>query len=457
MSNFRSRLLKSMAATALGPVVTGVFQVLTVPIYLHVWGPKLYGEWLILSAVPAYLSLTDFGFASVAGNTMTMDVARNQKDEALITFQSAWLLTSIIGCIMLTLVGCATLFPLNGWLKLTVLTGAQVKIIFVLLSIQVLVSLQSNMNQAGFKCDGNYAFGALSVNIVRLMEMLAISLGVLFHGSPVTVAALSMSTQAVGTIINRINLHRLSPWLKLGFKFAEWKRARDLFLPALAFMAYPIGDAIGLQGSTIAVGLVLGPLSVVIFSTLRTLTRVVIQAIRVIMFSVGPEMSVSYASGDWDTTRRLHSLGCRLSLWLSGFSVLILFFTGKSILRIWTHNRVPMDSYTYWSLLAIVVTTSVWHASSAVLISSNRHQRAAFVYLGMTAFSLVIAVLLMRWIKLPGVGVALLTTEIVYGGYAIGASLKMLNEPVLVWLRSILRFPVSLSSLRKANLTQTVS
>ncbi len=113
MGTLRTRILKSLAASALGPVVTSAFQIITVPLYLHSWGTRLYGEWIILSAVPVYLALTDFGFATVAANTMTIDVARNRKDEALVTFQSAWMLTAIIAPIIMALVLLCTLFPLR--------------------------------------------------------------------------------------------------------------------------------------------------------------------------------------------------------------------------------------------------------------------------------------------------------------------------------------------------------
>ncbi len=88
----RGRLIRGFGAMALFPVVTAIMQIVSVPVFLHFWGAKLYGEWLILSAIPTYLILSDMGFGSVAGNDMTMRVAAGDRESALETFQSTWAL-----------------------------------------------------------------------------------------------------------------------------------------------------------------------------------------------------------------------------------------------------------------------------------------------------------------------------------------------------------------------------
>ena len=98
--NLKRRLFHAVGATSLGPVLTAVIQLVSVPMFLHFWGAKLYGEWLVLSAIPIYLGFTDFGFGNVAGSEMTMLVARGAKDAALEVFQSTWLLTTVVSSIL---------------------------------------------------------------------------------------------------------------------------------------------------------------------------------------------------------------------------------------------------------------------------------------------------------------------------------------------------------------------
>ena len=103
MSNrVRQRFIHGLGATALGPIVTILVQVIGVPIFLHAWGLKLYGEWLVLSAIPSYLAFSDVGFGNVAANDMTMRVASGDRRGALETFQSTWLFISFTSLTVLS-------------------------------------------------------------------------------------------------------------------------------------------------------------------------------------------------------------------------------------------------------------------------------------------------------------------------------------------------------------------
>src|SRR4029077_1734002 len=88
----RARLVRGLSATALSPIVTAVIQLSTVPCLLHFWGAAKYGDWLILSAIPSYLSLSDLGFGDASGSDMTMRVAAGDRHGAIETFQSSWFL-----------------------------------------------------------------------------------------------------------------------------------------------------------------------------------------------------------------------------------------------------------------------------------------------------------------------------------------------------------------------------
>ncbi len=71
------RILHGLGANAYGQLVVIVIQLAGVPILLHAWGMQLYGEWLILAAIPIYLSMADLGFSLSAGNDMTARMAHS--------------------------------------------------------------------------------------------------------------------------------------------------------------------------------------------------------------------------------------------------------------------------------------------------------------------------------------------------------------------------------------------
>ena len=65
----KRRITQGIGANGFGQAVTILTQIASVPILIHAWGMDLYGEWITLSAIPAYLVLSDIGFTSIAGNS----------------------------------------------------------------------------------------------------------------------------------------------------------------------------------------------------------------------------------------------------------------------------------------------------------------------------------------------------------------------------------------------------
>ncbi len=73
------RLVRGVSATAFGTGVTAVVQLVSVPLFLWAWGVAGYGDWLLLSTIPAYFGMSDIGFCAVAGNEMSMRAARGDR------------------------------------------------------------------------------------------------------------------------------------------------------------------------------------------------------------------------------------------------------------------------------------------------------------------------------------------------------------------------------------------
>ena len=62
------RILASTGSNAYAQATTIAIQLLSLPFFLSRWDLTTYGQWLILSAVPAYLSMADVGMVTAASN-----------------------------------------------------------------------------------------------------------------------------------------------------------------------------------------------------------------------------------------------------------------------------------------------------------------------------------------------------------------------------------------------------
>jgi O-antigen/teichoic acid export membrane protein len=404
-------------------------QLINVPIMLRSWGAHLFGEWLLLSTIPAYLLLTDLGFGGIAGSDMTMRVHAGDEKGAIETFQSAAvlvLLISLVICVLL--IPAFFLLPIHRLLHLSSMSPIEARITLLFLSLNCIVILQWGVIGAAYRCAGRYALWALTVSVLRILEGICFLILLVWHAGPVELSMLTLAISIVGTSWLLILKRRLIAWLPFGVRHARWQRVRKLWGPAIALMAFPIGDTISLQGMTMIVGIVLGPLAVAVFNPMRTLSRPVVQLANAIRNSVWQELSAAYGQHNWILARKLHRSACQVSLWLALPCSIALTVCGPRIFTFWTHGRLVMDVPTFDFLMAVVLLNSFWNASSAVPLAANKHQGLAMVYLAFNGASLLLAYPLIKHFGIRGAGSALLLCEICMCIYVVPASNKLLSD-----------------------------
>jgi O-antigen/teichoic acid export membrane protein len=441
---YRVRILHNLGANALAQGINAFGQLVTVPIFLYFWGKELYGEWILLSTIPAYFAMNDVGFAGAGATEMTVLVARNERAAALEVFQSIWVLIGSTSLVLLIALAAVLIWvPVDDWLNITHLSHQESTLITLLLLCYTVVGQQIGLIQAGFRCEGAMALGVNWYNVIRMGELL-LTAGLIAWGSgPLMVAVATLFARLTGVVLMRAHLYRICPWLAFGWRHARFGQIRRLAGPAFAFMAFPLGHALRNQGIVIVIGRFLGPVGVVAFSTARTLTNAAFQLMVIIHNSVWPEMSAAFGAGDLRLAKGLHRHSCRASFWLSLASVASLFFLGGWIYRIWTHGNVELHLPLFYLLLMIIVANSLWFTSSVVPMAFNRHLRTALWFLAGAGVAIALAMwMLPRW-GLAGAGSALLAIDVVMLCQVLPNSLALLQDRFLDFALVVLRPPLA--------------
>jgi O-antigen/teichoic acid export membrane protein len=417
-------------------------QLFTVPVLLHAWGVGLYGEWLILSAFPAYLAMTDIGFGSAAANEMTIKVGAGDRDGALEAFQSSWLFISYISvAAALLAIAFVWVFPIEGWLNLARMSHGVVAGTLALLFIVVIVSLQGSLVAAGFRCEGLYANEVFLSNILRLSEFGGLMLVVALGAGPFGAAMSLLVVRSLGTLWLRVYLHRVAPWIVFGTRAAHRDTVKRLASPALAFMAFPLGNALLIQGTVVIVAAILSPVAVVVLTTTRTVTNIVRQAIGIITLVVWPELSLAYGANNMELARKLHRYACQASLFLAIAASVVLFVAGEWLLKVWTNGAVEFHPAFFRLMLLVVVVNTLWYTSSVVQGAINKHQKMAVYYvLGASASLLFATVMTPAW-GLIAIPIGLLLVDTTMSSYVLRKSLALLNDRFGDFAASLLTLP----------------
>ena len=397
MTSIKRRILMNLGANTLGKSLSVCAQIVSVPILLHRWGTGVYGEWILLSSIPMYFSMSDIGFGNVAGNEMTMLVASGKRDEALEVFQSVSLFITAISIVMSVLLAIGTWYlPLTRWFQIRLLSIHDVRQILLILGLSALLTLQEGLFHGSFRCVGKYALGTSAKSAVQFGTFLGVIASVSFGATPLLVATITMLINAAGTFALWWLLRRQIDWIRYGVRHVRLSTIRRLLGPAVSFMSFPISNILTLQGVLMVIGHIFGPVGVVVFSTARTISRSVLQALQLINASVWPEVSAAFGSGSLILVRKLHRSSCQLSIFLSMLTSLVAAIFGNQIWKTWTLGRFHTDPFLLNLLLLQMLIGSLWFTSSVVPAATNNHQGIAKVILLASALSLGLSYPLME-------------------------------------------------------------
>jgi O-antigen/teichoic acid export membrane protein len=438
----KRRLILGFISNWVGRLASTIIQLVQVPVFLHFWSVPLYGEWMIVNSVPAYLSFSNVGFGSVAGNEMTMMVARNDREGALRVFQSCWWLISII-CVGTVILLSGTLYylPASRLLKLTTLGESDTKWIIFYLGVSVLLGQLEQLLQSAYRSIGRYPFGSFIKSMLSLLAFACMIVSVIL-GTGARATALVFAAANIGcTLFLCILVRRDIPWIRYGWQYASFAEIRKLTRPAIAFMGFPLGNALNLQGTLLAVSYALGPTEVVIFGTARTVSRVAIQMVQMVNSTFEPEMSIAFGAGNHELTRSLLRRACQLALLSAVVIVAIMMTFGPWFLTHWTGGHVPPSRPLLAILLLVVIFYALWSTSATLMTSTNQHQRLATYYILGTSLACILCYVFARAYGLYGAAASLLVSELVMNLYVVPACLRIARDTLPAFLASMLHVP----------------
>ena len=451
----RGRLLWGFIAQGVAKFSQTIITLVQVPIFLTHWSKPIYGEWITINALPSYLLFSNLGFSTVAGNEMSMSVAQGDRDTALRVFQSCWWLIVItLTLTTLAVIGVLQFIHLSTLLNVHYISESDTKWTIGYLGITILLGQLEGMMQSAYRSVDRNPFGSFLRSTFTLIAFVAMMVPVFLGYGPRSAAKTFAIVSVVGIIIMGFMTRQAVPWISYGWKHASFAEIKRLATPAFAFMGFPMGLALNLQGTIVVISHVMGPIAVVIFGTARTVSRVALQMVQMVNTTFEPEFSKSFALRDAGLIRTLHRRACQSALLLSGTIVLLMIGGGPFFLNHWTDGKVPPSRDLLSILLLGVIVYSFWATSSTIMTATNQHKRLAVVYVGATGITVLVTWIASRHYGLYGAAWSLLLSELLMNLYVLPNSLRIAHDTFPSFLRGMLDIPPALhprALLRRLN------
>lgn len=404
------RIVSGTAVNVAGMAMTATAQILSVPLLTSFWGVERYGFWLMLTTVPAYLALSDLGFASAATSDMTMQIARGHRSSARATFQSVLLLvnavtTAILIATLGLIIALPSLSAAFSWLR-------DQSFVLIILVIYSGLSLNARIALAGLRATKDYALGTMLNQLMTFTEVLVTILAAYLGKSFVICTLTMLFMQAVNIAVMFATLNRRSPWLRAGIAHASFTEVRRLTVPAIAAMAIPAALAVNLQGTVIIAGAIISASAAATFASVRTVSRIAVQLVGAVNRATMPELSAAGATNKSSTSRKIIALNL-VTAALILFPAAILFaMVGSRVVDFWTGGRIqPAPQFVALVGLAMAAH-GLWYYTSNLMLAFNEHTKVTNLLVAVSAATLLVAVPATSLFGLPGLGGTLLISEL---------------------------------------------
>jgi O-antigen/teichoic acid export membrane protein len=418
------RLLLGVAAMIYSRAVVSLVQLVLVPTLALSWGLPLYGQWLMLTTIPMFLGASDLGFSTTATMRLVAEVARGEFGEAQCTYRAARRMVMILSGIVLALC-VVTVVALPS--RLLAVAGAmeadEARRTLALICAYGLLVVQGQLFLAMGRATGRTAHVIAIDSTTALCEGLAIAGTVFAGGRPVEAAAAWLTVRACGVAALFILARRATPWAHSAPR-ALSGRIREMVRPALAALAIPLAQAIYLQGSGIAVGFVAGVAAMPLVTSLRTLSRLGLQAASVGAVPLMPEYAAAHANGD---RRRASLIAGALATGCLAMGVgyaLVITVSGRTLLHLWTGGSIMAPQAMIVLTAFGIVASVLWNPLADLLIAINRHESFSVLYCLGAIATVLLTVVFVRMIGVTGAALANLLLEMSMAGIVLRALVR---------------------------------
>ena len=178
-------------------------------------------------------------------------------------------------------------------------------------------------------------------------------------------------------------------------------------------MAVPAAQATFLQGMVLVVGAAAGPAAVPAFTTVRTLSRLGVQAATLVNLALMPEFTMAVARSDLRRKADLLAINMVSSAGVLVPLFIIVAVLGTTIIPIWTHGSVKPSLDLVISMSFVMLINGLWWPFANLILALNRHAIYSYFYLACAAVSILTAYPLVQAMGATGAALAMLALDVV--------------------------------------------
>jgi O-antigen/teichoic acid export membrane protein len=369
----KTSIIKNGIAAALQKSVKVAEQLLLIPFFIQYWGAEYYGEWLTLTIIPTSLALADFGFGTAAANSFILKYAAGDKQGAADVSKTGVLVLAFvvalaigISLILVLLLGKYNLFAKSS------IPSVEAMLAVTILLVARILNFFLPLFDAYYRAARR---ASISINLQTAIALTNVFVGflILFNGGKVV--EYSIAILVVTVIFNPIYIFTARNILKLhktNKGVFQNILVKQLVSKGLGYLLSPIWQAIYYQGMTFVVRLVLGPIAVTTFTTIRTLIRSSAQAFGMTITATFPDFQFENGKGNTDKAKKIFIGVLILNIIIALTFIIGLTLFGETVYNWWTKNTLHISTGVWIAFIIGIFFYALWFTFSFVFEAINK-------------------------------------------------------------------------------------
>ncbi len=411
----KTTFFRSLSANFINQAGTAFCQFAGVPILIYAFGVHQYGEYLTLSAIPAFLFFADLGLGISLSNEMTIAYAANKRKLAQVYSSTSMVFATYLSLFILALSAAITFVDVKSIFGLSAYTNSYYKQTFLFL---VMISLGSHICGVlayNLRAINRNATGVYLLVIQRVSVLVVIWLGAIYFKSMLGAVLVALVYQVMYVTASFIFYSRkYKNELSVSLKWFSPALLRRSLKPALSYLLFPLGNSLLLNGLTIVFNRYAGTNAVVMFVSTRTLSNLLKQASVLINHSVWPELTIAYGQNNLSRLKKMFGTAMKGSFIASIVLFFVSLVVGKLVFKTWLGDKVEFDFLFYVLMMMSAIFYALWSTALMLPTAINKFAYTGKVYIITTlaGFCAIVVIAQLSPVIYYPVAITLLVTEI---------------------------------------------
>jgi O-antigen/teichoic acid export membrane protein len=371
----------NVLAGSLGRIINALTPLLLVPFMIRSWGLHVYGEWLILTAIPTYMMLSpDFGLAGAVVNQMAISTMEGKRRDAICMYRTSWLFLTVMALcfVLLGIVVAAWV----RWKPLGVsMLSNHAAWIISWSCIQIFIGQQIFLLGGIYRSARRNPRAGLLGSLGGGFCLVACGVALVLGSGPATYVVVTAAAKAALLGAMQLDVHRIMPDFTLGLKGVSIQAVRPYIIPGLGHATMPLIYALQNEGMVLVLGAILGPVSVAVFQTTRTAVNGAKSLSGLVSMAIGIELPALVGEGRMSAVRRLLVINTQAALAATCCWLALLGLFGRPIFHLWLRNGAIFSTSLVLIMLGSMFPFAIANSFSIILLATNQIHRAVLLLL----------------------------------------------------------------------------